>query len=272
MRLYPELNVRSLGFACLRVALLTYVLYGLILYVGQDSMLYFPEQQPFAECDDLSPAERITMNGTRGYFFQNGSSTKLAVLYHGNAGRACDRAYYQSALTHAGYSWLMVEYTGYAGDGHKPTSQSVLEDVSRTVAWTKDQNFSHIAVLGESIGAGAASYHAFIGEVDQLILLTPFARLSDVAQDYYPVYPIGLLMRDDFDNAAWAAAAGDVFIIYGTTDTIIPNKHAIALFNALPEGRKRSLAINGDHNDVPAFGETQVAIMRFLTEESEIGP
>jgi hypothetical protein len=53
---------------------------------------------------------------------------------------------------------------------------------------------------------------------------------------------------------------------------IIPNKHAIALFNALPEGHKRSLAVNGDHNDVPAFGETQIAILRFLTEEDQVNP
>lgn len=270
MRLYPELSVRGIALALVRSVLLTYILFGLILYVRQDTMLYFPEQTPFADCGDLSLAERVSMDGTRGYFFQNGTSTKLAVLYHGNAGRACDRAFYQTALTHAGYSWIMVEYTGYAGDGKKPTTKGILEDVLHVTAWVNEQKFSHIAVIGESIGVGPASYHAYLGGADKLVLITPFERLSTVAQDYYSLYPIALLLEDDFDNSTWARSAKSVFIIYGAKDTIIPAKHARALFSALPEEHKQLREINGDHNDVPAFGETQIAIRNFLMEENDI--
>lgn len=270
MRLYPELSVRGIGIALVRSMLLTYVLVGLILYIRQDTMLYFPEQTPFVDCVDLSAAERVNMDGTRGYFFQNDTSTKLAVLYHGNAGRACDRAFYQTALTHAGYSWLMVEYTGYAGDGGKPTTKGILEDALRVTAWVNEQQFSDIAIIGESIGAGPASYHAYVGRADKLVLITPFERLSTVAQDYYPLYPIALLLRDDFDNNTWARSAKSVLIIYGAKDTIIPAKHARALFAALLEGHKRLLEINGDHNDVPAFGETQIAIRNFLMGKNEV--
>lgn len=261
-----------MSLALLRIVLLSYVLFGAVLYLRQDALLYFPDQTPFADCEELSAAQRLDMNGTRGYFFQNGTSTKLAVLYHGNAGRACDRAFYQTALTHAGYSWLMVEYRGYAGAGEKPSTKGILEDTRRVTAWVNEKKFSHIAVIGESIGAGPASYHAYIGGTDKLVLITPFEKLGAVAGDYYPIYPIALLLRDDFDNSAWARSAQHVFIVYGAKDTIIPAKHAIGLFDALPQENKQLLEINSDHNDVPAFGETQIAIRDFLMEENKIDP
>lgn len=267
MQLYPKLNTRSVILAALRVTLLTYVLFGAVLYFRQDTLLYFPDQTPFAECDDIGDAERLVMSGTRGYFFQNGTSTKLAVLYHGNAGRACDRDYYQSALTHAGYSWLLVEYTGYAGDGAMPTTAKLLEDAARVAAWTKKQNFSEVAIIGESIGVGPASYHAYRGGADKLILITPFERLSAVVRDYYPMYPARLLLRNDFAISHWAARAQNVFIIYGAQDTLIPARHAIALFGALPQDRKQFLSVDHEHNDVPALGETQIAIMRYLMDQ-----
>ncbi len=266
MKLYPELNLRSVSLAVLRVTLLTYVLLGALLYVRQDGMIYFPDQTPFADCDDLSRAERIDMGGTRGYFFQNGTSTKLAVIYHGNAGRACDRAYYQAALTHAGYSWLIVEYTGYAGDGAKPTTSTVLDDVTRVSAWIDKQNFLSVAVIGESIGVIPSSYHAHLGKVDKLVLITPFESLGSVAEDYYPVYPTSFMIRHNKSNSEWASSAKNVLVIYGTQDTLIPPAHAMELFAALSQGNKQLLAINGEHNDVPAFGETQISIMGFLKE------
>lgn len=267
MQLYPDLNVRSMGFALLRVALLSYVLLGVLLYLRQDGMMYFPDQTPFADCAALRAAEQIEMGSTRGYFFQNGTSTKLAVMYHGNAGRACDRAYYQAALTHAGYSWLLVEYTGYAGgNGVKPTTSIVLDDVTRVNLWINKQNFLSVAVIGESIGVIPASYHAHVGSVDRLILVTPFESLGAVALDYYPFYPISLMIRHNKNNSEWARSAKSILVVYGTKDTLIRPIHAKKLFDALPQTDKQLLEINGDHNDVPAFGETQIAIMKFLTD------
>lgn len=265
MRLFPECNVKAIGWAIARVSLCVYVLYGAMLFVRQDTLLYFPDQTPFTDCEDLSVAERVNIEGTRGYFFQNGTSTKLAVFYHGNAGRACDRAYYRTALEHAGYSWLFVEYSGYAGDGKKPSTASVLQDAAHVVAWIHKNKFTAVAVIGESIGSGPASYHSSLASVDKLILITPFITIADVAQSYYPFYPMSLLLRDDFANDVWAAHAKQVLVIHGTKDTIVPFSYGKALFEFLPQVEKEFLVLPGiDHNDAPALGETQRAIMKFL--------
>jgi fermentation-respiration switch protein FrsA (DUF1100 family) len=207
----------------------------------------------------------IEQEGTRGYFFQQGTSTKLAVFYHGNAGRACDRAYYRTALDHAGYSWLFVEYNGFAGDGKKPSTSSVLRDAEHVVAWISKNKFTDVAVIGESIGSGPASYHASLAPVDKLMLITPFTSIAAVAKLYFPLYPITFMLRDDFTNDVWAANAKQVLIIHGTGDTIIPFSSGKTLFALLPQEKKELLILTSvDHNDAPALGETQSAIMKFL--------
>lgn len=268
MRIFPEPSVRSIGLMVVRVTLIAYVVYGALLILRQDALLYFPDQTPFQDCAWLADASQINAAGTRAYFFKNGTSTKLAVLYHGNAGRACDRSYYRTALEHAGYSWLFVEYSGYAGDGNKANTASVLRDVEHIVSWTEGQKFASVAVVGESIGAGPASYHASLSSVEKLILVTPFIDIASVGKVFLPVYPIRLMLRDDFDNGAWAAHAKRVLIIHGTADTIIPFSLGKALFDVLPQEQKELLVLPGtDHNDAPALFESQNAIMKFLQEE-----
>ena len=268
MRLFPEPTFKNISFAVLRVVVITYLFIGGWLYVKQDTILYFPDDRPFEQCSELEAAERVNMGRTRGYFFQNGTSSNLAILYHGNAGSACDRAYYRTAVENAGYSWLFVEYTGYAGDGKKPSTNIVLEDVKHVVEWVGTKEFSSIAVLGESIGSGPASFHSSIAPVDRLILITPFDRLSAVASRYYPYMPISLLLKEDYDNISFARGAKNVLIIGGGGDTIIPFAHAQNLFDLLPQEERVLYVLEGvDHNEVPALGKTQYEIYRVHTTE-----
>lgn len=268
MQIIPELNVEAVGWALVRVALITYVLYGVLLFARQNALLFFPDQTSFTDCATFAGAVHIDESGTRGYFFQNGTSTKLAVVYHGNAGRACDRGYYRTALEHSGYSWLFVEYGGYAGDGKKANVATVLRDAEHVVSWVSKQSFISVAVIGESVGSGPASYHASLAPVEKLILITPFINIASVARSYFPMYPTTLMLRDDFDNNAWAAHAKRVLVIHGTADTIIPFSFGKALFDVLPQERKEFLVLPGiDHNDAPAFFQTRSAIMEFLRAE-----
>src|SRR3989338_428585 len=217
MRIFPDLSVRSIGLMVVRVVLIAYVVYGALLILRQDALLYFPDQIPFE---------------------------------------------------HSGYSWLFVEYGGYACDGKKTNTASVLRDAEHVVSWIRRQEFTSVAVIGESVGSGPASYHASLAEVDKLILITPFVDMTSVARSYFPIYPIALMLRDDFDNGAWAAHAKRVLVIHGTADTIIPFSFGKALFDILPQEQKELLVLPGtDHNDAPALFQTQSTIMKFLQEE-----
>ena len=271
MKMFPEKSVKAIGAAVLRVIVLTYFLFGIVLYVRQDAMLLFPSNTPFANCPELALALQVDMNGTRGYFFQNGTSTKLAVLYHGNGDRACDRAYYRTAIEHAGYSWLIVEYTGYAGDGKSPSIGSILRDASQVDMWVRQQHVTELAIIGESIGSGPASYHSSLAPSSSLILIAPLDTLRLRAGEVYMVHPVGLMLKTDLDNISWAKTARRVLVIHSTGDSTIPFTHGKHLFDSLPQKNKLLIPLSVvDHNETPESLAAQLGIFRFLKNDDVV--
>ena len=266
MKLFPEYTLNGVGAAILRILVLTYVLFGIVLYVRQDAMLFFPDQTPFANCPELADATLVSMEGTRGYFFQNGTSSDIMVFYHGNGGRACDRAVYRTIGVTSGYSVLIVEYTGYAGDtSNTPSTKTLMTDVSRVARWVAARNPRRLAIVGESIGTGAASYHASLAQTESLALVAPFDRLSSAAFDVYPVYPMALLLRNDLDNVKWAKSAERVLILHGTSDPVIHYARGRALFDSLPQSDKQFIPLAGaTHEDVLSSSRVFIAIAHFL--------
>jgi acetyl esterase/lipase len=272
MRIIPELTIRAVLFAILRIILLAYIGLGVVLYIRQDNMLFFPDQTPFAQCSDFSHAEIVDMEGTRGYFIPHGTSTDVLVFYHGNGGRACDRSPYETVALNSGYSILLVEYTGYAGDGQSPSTAHVLRDVERANRWVNNRHPKHIAIVGESIGTGAASYHSSLANPEKLALVAPFDRLSSAAFDVYPVYPIRLLLHVDLDNEKWAKSAGSVLIIHGTKDPVIRFARGKALFDSLPQVNKQFIELPGaTHEDALSSDKTLFAITQFLKGDKVVG-
>jgi len=82
----------SMFFRISIIAVFVYVGLGVYLYVKQASYIYFPDATNFQTCPFFKDAEKIVHNNTRMYYKQNGD--QLAVIYHGNAGSACDRWYF----------------------------------------------------------------------------------------------------------------------------------------------------------------------------------
>ena len=70
--------------------LIIYCLFGLFLFLNQKSMLYYPDNQDFANCDRFDDYQKINFQGTR-FYLKEESLDSVLVYYHGNAGSSCDR-------------------------------------------------------------------------------------------------------------------------------------------------------------------------------------
>jgi len=267
MRIFPEKTIKGVGFAILRIFIATYVLFGILLYLRQDAYLFFPPLTPMEDCAELPNATIVNMEDTRAYYQESGTSTKIAVAYHGNGERACDSAYLVQWLVEHKYNVLAVEYAGYAGDLRKPGVDLLLHDVEHVDSWLKAKDFSEVLIIGRSIGTGFASHHASLTHPDKLLLISPFDTLSHVAQGHYTVYPASLMLKTELDNVTKAAFAQKVFIIHGTEDVIIPFERGKALFEKLPQKQKTFVAIPGHaHNDVLDAPQSWNEIKSFLEE------
>lgn len=230
---------------------IVYILFGLFLFFNQKSMLYYPNNQDFNQCGGFNDYEKINHNGTR-FYFKQGIQDKTIVYYHGNAGSACDRSYFKSIFEQSNASLIFVEYAGYSNDNVKPSKKLILKDVKNIHDYIAEKNYKNIIVYGQSIGSGAASYHAHLGNVNDLILVTPFSKLVDVVQSKYVIYPAFILLRERYDNIKWLENyEGSLLIVHGDNDLVIPNRFSKDLFESISNKNKNYVLIEGKgHNDI----------------------
>lgn len=244
-----------------------YIVFGLILFIFQKRLVYYPNKQDFNSCTNFKDSEKINIERTRMYYKKN--SDKLVVFYHGNAGSACARTYLKEKFEKLELSYIFVEYTGYSNDSSNPTKNLLLKDVERVNQFLIDKNFSQITLMGESLGTALATYHSTIMNVDKLLLISPFFSMAELASNNFKIYPISLLLRENYNNGKWIgnSKAKSLEIIHGNIDEIIPIEQSKKLYNKVVMTNKKYIEVVGaNHNDIYEFDETNKNINQFLVE------
>ena len=240
-----------------------YIFFGILLTVFQESIVYYPNSQDFESCQNFRDAQKITFNGTRMYV--KDTDKPIVVLYHGNAGSACDRKFYADIFSQAGYGYIIVEYAGYSNNVKKPSHELIKHDVKNVLEYINENHFSRITVVGESIGTGIASYHVSLQSPDKLLLISPFSDLADVAKNRFWFYPTSILVNNAFDNIAnLSQYQNPITIIHGNNDSIIPHKLGQKLFTSLKTKKEFVIIVGAGHNDLFVYPETYTAVTNFL--------
>jgi pimeloyl-ACP methyl ester carboxylesterase len=184
------------------------------------------------------------------------------VLFHGNGGTALDRGFYLEPLMELGFRVILAEYPKYGGRpgkvGEKPFVTAGLE----TVRIAYEQYKEPLYLMGESLGCGVAAAVAkqTSAPIAGIILITPWDTLASVAKSLFPFLPVQLVLTDKYDSIEnLKSFKNKISVIGAERDEILPIKHAINLYNALPEGRKRMWIIKGaGHNDWPMHADASL--------------
>ena len=176
------------------------------------------------------------------------------IVFHGNAGTAADRTYYIKALVPLGYRVILAEYPGYGARAGKLGEKSFVSDAKETVNDAYKHYGSPLFLLGESLGCGVAAAVAKEPPVtiDGILLITPWDTLLSVAKSKFSWLPLQFFMKDKYDSMSnLKGYQGRIAIVGAERDEIIPMRHAVALYQALP-GRKAIWVVKGaGHNDWP---------------------
>lgn len=265
-------NIKKIFFTTVRIGILVYLGLGLVLFFNQRDMLYHPSDTMFGACPELEDAEAVTLsNGARGYFMSAPNATAIVVMYHGNAGSACDRASYASFFESRDYATFIAEYAGYGGDQRgSPNVTRILADAEAVAAFIDEQGFPHTVLFGRSLGASVAAYHATLFAPDMLILDNPVISTTKRAQELYPVYPVSLLLRERYDTRAWVSQRPEIAVafIHAGADTLVPPHHSKELHETLPQRDKTLTIIEGaTHNTLPSFPTYWDALTNALPQQ-----
>ncbi len=255
------LLVRPL-FILVVALLVAYCLAALVLYLGQNRFVYHPQRYRLEEAE-----KRAQQLGLQTWPLGAPTASAFVTLsppdpvrgtflvFHGNAGTALDRVDYVSDLQPLGFRVVLAEYPGFGACGGELGEASLVAH-GRELAQTLRATYPEpLYLLGESLGAGVAcavAAQADLG-IAGLLLITPWDRLPDLAQDLYPMFPIRRLVRDRYDSIDNLAAFDDpIAVVMAGRDEVIPNHRTCTLVDALGE-RVRLWTLHGaGHNNWPS--------------------
>jgi uncharacterized protein len=247
------------------IFLTLYFSLGLFLFIYQKSLIYYPNNQDFNSCPNFEDSEKLNINGTRIYYKKN--SDKLIIFYHGNAGSACNRTYLKQLFEKLNLSYIFVEYAGYSNDSKRPSKEFLMKDVLNVNQFVTDKKMSKIIVMGESLGTALATYHSSIIPVDKLLLISPFFSIKDLVKKDFGIYPISLILTENYDNAFWIkkSQAKNIEIIHGKDDETVPIEQSRKLYQEINITNKKIIEVDqAHHNDIYNFNETNNNINQFL--------
>jgi pimeloyl-ACP methyl ester carboxylesterase len=231
----------------------------------QNRFLYFPEPQwPTERMLVYMKLWQATTSDYQGLIAAGDAPAPngTIVLFHGNGGTAADRGFYFKPFMEFGFRVILAEYPKYGGRpgkvGEKPFVAAGLE----TVRLAFEQYKEPLYLMGESLGCGVAAAVAkqTSAPIAGIILITPWDTLASVAKSMFPFLPVKLVLTDKYDSIEnLQAFKNNISVIGAERDEILPIKHAVSLYNALPEGRKRMWIIKGaGHNDWPLHADASL--------------
>ncbi|HMP73269.1 MAG TPA: alpha/beta fold hydrolase [Kiritimatiellia bacterium] len=266
---------RSLLWAGARI----YLLVLLVMAACQRKLIYHPTRLaetaalPFAANQGLQPW-RSSEGELIGWTHPSSAPSDRAMLvFHGNAGFAGHRGY----LAQGFRPWFHVhilEYPGYGPRSGKPSETAFQLAASHALGELKLAGYTHIVLVGESLGSGVAARLAASESenVHGLFLITPFDSLVSVARGHYPFLPVRLLLRDRFESAKHLTNFhGPVAILLAERDEVVPARHGQALYDAY-HGPKRIWIQSGRSHNTLDFHPGQTwwtDVAKFLLEDRD---
>ncbi len=232
-----------------------------ILYFSQRSLLYFPSPAYEHDFDKLlidSDDERINV------IVLNPNKPNAILYFGGNAEPVVFNA--EPFTRHlAEHTIYLMDYRGYGESTGSPTEAGLFADAVALFDAIREQH-QRVSLIGRSLGSGVATYLATQRSVDKLALITPFDSIANVAKKRMPIFPVTLLLKDQYNSISRAPTiTAEVFIAIAEQDNVVPKQHAYNLAAAFnPEQIETLLLRNADHNNISLQPEYFPALSRFL--------
>lgn len=239
------------------ILFIIYLSICLLFNYSQRSLMYFPtksHQHDSSWKQILNESTTLGIEKIVGENIDNSDKITNIIIFHGNAGNASDRTYYQTffnSLPSKKYRIIIHEYPGYGFNYKENISKETLINHGRDLIFYVKKHYSdNIILVGESIGNGIASQLAVEFSINKFLLITPYSSISKVAQSKFWFLPVSFFIKDNFDNVLnLKKYKGQTFFIIAQYDQIIPPKFAIDLYNEINSPKQKIIVMRAGHNN-----------------------
>jgi len=235
-----------------------YIFIAILLTIFQSKMIFYPEKEISATPDEIGlKYEDIyftTTDGVRlnGWFVIAEQSKGIILFCHGNAGNISHRLESIKLFINLGYSVFIFDYRGFGLSSGRITEQgSYLDAIAayNYIVNNKDVESENIVIFGRSLGGAIASYLAKEKTPKVLIIESTFTSILDFAQKTYPLFPVKMLLRFEYNTKEYIQEVKcPILIIHSVEDEMMPFNHAEQLYNVANDP-KEILKLSGSHNE-----------------------
>ena len=231
-------------FLFFQIIILIYFVILVFLYFYQRNLMYHPSENNYfgdeltidVEKVQISTDDNIELLGW--YHEKDLMKNKTILFFHGNAGSLENRIHKLNHFRDMRVNFLIIAWRGFSGNEGKPSESGLYEDGESAIKWLvkKGVDEKNIVIYGESLGTGVATHLSQNKEFAGVILETPFTSMIDAAKKFYPYIPVGLLLKDKFENKNKIKnIKSPILIMHGEKDQIVPFEMGKKMFEIANE-------------------------------------
>ena len=203
----------------------------------------------------------------RGYVYHPQGEDALRDLFIYFAGRGEDvRATAQ--MLHwlpEGFGFAALNYRGVADSQGRPSEIASVEDAAQFANHLR-RAFPHarLHVVGRSLGTGVAIQLVARQEFASLQLVTPYDSMLQVAKRRFPLVPLSLLLRHQFNSLEHSreVAAKTQVLLAERDDVVLPERSA-RLIEAWPTPISVQTVPGSDHHSIMGLEATWLYLIDF---------
>jgi uncharacterized protein len=174
------------------------------------------------------------------------------LIVYGNGSCATGCAHYADAIQGVtAFDVYIMEYPGYADRPGSPSQRSLFRAADE--AFQLLPTNGPVYLVGESLGTGVAAYLAgkYPDKIAGVVLLAPYNRLTDVAQEHMPLLPVHLMLVDRFPSEDYLRNYhGPIAMLVAGADLVIPEKFGRRLYTGYAGPKRFWEFPNGNHGTV----------------------
>jgi uncharacterized protein len=260
----------------LLLTLLAYVGICGLIYYQQQAMLFPAYRAPVIE-NNWQPAKgslarQVMLQGSCGdlhaVLWDVEDSKGVVMIFHGNAENMRTVEQQVPDFHRLGYAVAAWDYPGYGRSaGCWFDEQDLLVDATKAYRWTQQQaGGKPITLFGRSIGTGLALYIASQHPVRNVLLVSPYDSLANVAKDHMPPYiPVHWLILYPLHADEWIAKVqAPIHAIHGLKDTLISPDRARLLMSRAGNNAEITWVKDAGHHASELFGASNQWLERHL--------
>jgi pimeloyl-ACP methyl ester carboxylesterase len=214
----------------------------------QRTLLYYP--QPL-DPSDPGIQQELAVPGQHIFYRLDDHPGSAALIYFGGNGEDAPSALPLLRQAFPDRALYVLEYRSYGESSGKPSEQALVSDALDLFDLVHRRS-DDIVVMGRSLGSGIAVQVAASRPASQLVLITPYDSIFNLARGLYPYLPLNWMMTDRYESWRFAPRiAIPTLMLLASDDTVVPRDSSEALKRAFnPHLVTFAIVDHTSHNDI----------------------